>query len=163
MKKSNIVVFKNGGNLKKCEKWYYKGVLLKVVTINKFYKYLGVVFNSCGTWTTAMNSNCSQANKAFFTLKRLVHKRFGNLPIHLWNQIYIKVLPILLYGSEIWGVDDIPIIEKLNVNFCRFILGIGNTAPIVAVKGECGDFRRYLKRFRYWLRLLNYLTQKTFT
>ena len=118
IEKSNIVVFKNGGNLKKIEKWYYKGVLLQVV---KFYNYLGVVFNSRGTWTDAMSSNCTKANKALFTLKRLVHKRFGNLPINLWNQIFdIKILPILLYGNEIWGVNDMPIIEKFHSKFCRW-------------------------------------------
>jgi hypothetical protein len=43
MDKSNIIVFKNGGNLSKNEKWYFKDELIKVVS---YYKYLGVFFSS---------------------------------------------------------------------------------------------------------------------
>ena len=39
LEKSNIVVFRNGGYLARCEKWYYKDSVVKVVNA---YKYLGV-------------------------------------------------------------------------------------------------------------------------
>ena len=39
--KTKIMVFRRGGVLKKCEKWFYKGQRLEVVS---FYKYLGVMF-----------------------------------------------------------------------------------------------------------------------
>jgi hypothetical protein len=31
------------------------------------------------------------------------------------------ILPILLYGSEIWGFENIDIIERVHLHFCRFI------------------------------------------
>ena len=43
MDKSNINVFKTGGNLSKHEKWYFKDELIKVVS---YYKYIGVIFSS---------------------------------------------------------------------------------------------------------------------
>jgi hypothetical protein len=48
MDKSNIIVYKNGGNLSKNEKWYFKDELMKVVS---YYKYLGVFFSSRLKWT----------------------------------------------------------------------------------------------------------------
>jgi len=43
LEKSNIVVFRNGGYLARCEKWYYKDSVVKVVNA---YKYLGVWFST---------------------------------------------------------------------------------------------------------------------
>jgi hypothetical protein len=42
MDKSKIIVLKNGGNLSKNEKGYFKDELIKVVS---YYKYLGVFFS----------------------------------------------------------------------------------------------------------------------
>ena len=43
LEKSNIVVFRNGGYLARCDKWYYKDSVVKVVNA---YKYLGVWFST---------------------------------------------------------------------------------------------------------------------
>jgi hypothetical protein len=31
------------------------------------------------------------------------------------------ILPILLYGSEIWGFENVDIIERVHLHFCRFM------------------------------------------
>ena len=45
--KTNVIVFRNGGYLRKYEKWFYGNIQLKVVT---YYKYLGLVISSRLSW-----------------------------------------------------------------------------------------------------------------
>ena len=37
---------------------------------------------------------------------------------------------VLLYGSEIWGLRKSADVEKVHVNFCRKILGVGSKTAI---------------------------------
>ena len=43
MRKTNIIVFRNGGYLRSYEKWYFESIPIKVIT---YYKYLGLVLSS---------------------------------------------------------------------------------------------------------------------
>ena len=59
LEKTNIIVFRTGGIIKRNEMWYLNGKQLKTVT---YYKYLGLAFSSKrskATYTLA-----SQARKA---------------------------------------------------------------------------------------------------
>ena len=68
--------------------------------------------------------------------------------------------PVLLYGSEIWGFESRNQIEKIHLRFCKFVLGVGQSANSAAVLGKCGRLPlhikcKYNKRFiKYWLKLL---------
>ena len=48
------------------------------------------------------------------------------------------VLPILLYGCEVWGFGDIAQTEMLYRKYIEILLGAANVAPNVAVYGEIG-------------------------
>ena len=39
------------------------------------------------------------------------------------------ILPILLYGSEIWGFENIDIIERVHLRFCKLILHLKQSTP----------------------------------
>ena len=64
----------------------------------------------------------------------------------------------LLYGSEIWDFESRNQIEKIHLRFCKFVLGVGQSANSASVLGECGRLPfhiKYNKRFvKYWLKLL---------
>ena len=32
--------------------------------------------------------------------------------------------PIFMYGSEVWGIYDMPEIDKLHYKFCKYSLGV---------------------------------------
>ena len=53
LEKSNIVVFRNGGYLARCEKRYYKDCVVKVVNA---YKYLGVWFSTRLSFSHSLES-----------------------------------------------------------------------------------------------------------
>ena len=45
------------------------------------------------------------------------------LPIDIIFQLfYHTVVPILLYGCEVWGYENCDIIEKLHLEFCRMVM-----------------------------------------
>ena len=71
MDKSNIIVFKNGGNLSKNKKWYFKDELIKVVS---YYKYLGVFFSSRLKWTMCCKTLRIQSEKAINMIKHCMTK-----------------------------------------------------------------------------------------
>jgi hypothetical protein len=85
--------------------------------------------------------------------------------LHLFDHTAIK--PIILYGSEMWGdavlknnfeVNKIIQIYdqfdclKLNIQYCKFILGVHKSSSNQAVLGELGRFpiiyRDYYKSFQ---------------
>ena len=45
------------------------------------------------------------------------------------------VMPILLYGSEIWGFDNTSNVEKIQIRYYKNILGLHKNTSNVAVYG----------------------------
>ena len=41
----------------------------------------------------------------------------------------IKIKPLILYGSQIWGCGYYENIEKVQIQFCKAYLGLGKTTP----------------------------------
>ena len=48
------------------------------------------------------------------------------------------VKPILLYGGEVWGVDYIETIERVQIQFCKDFLSVRQSTDDCMVLGECG-------------------------
>ena len=65
--KTNVMVFRNGGIIKRNELWYFKGQQLRPAT---YYKYLGLVISSRLTWTKALQTLASQTTKALALFRR---------------------------------------------------------------------------------------------
>ena len=118
MTKSKLVVFRRGGIVKNIEKWYFKGKEIEVVSM---YKYLGLIFTPKLNWSVARKTLASQAYKALGLL-HMHNKRCGGLPVNINCELFDKiVLPILLYGAEIWGYEYCESIETVQITFYRRI------------------------------------------
>ena len=66
------------------------------------YVYLGVKFNYNGNYKKMIAKQITQARKALYCMLTKAMKL--QLPIDIQCQLFDHlVLPILLYGSEIWG------------------------------------------------------------
>ena len=136
--KTKIIVFGRGGGLRKYEKWYYNG---KQVSVISFHGYLGVDFSWTGQWFQAQKTLSEQANGALYSPTNCLHK-FGTLPIDIaWKLFDANILPILLYGSEIWGFHPAKDFEKMHNKMMRFTLKLYNNTSIVAMRGELGSFK----------------------
>ena len=65
--------------------------------------------------------------------------RILNLPIDIQLELFdTLVVPILLYGSEVWGFENCNIIENFHLQFCKQILKVKKSTPNCMVYGELG-------------------------
>ena len=66
------------------------------------------------------------------------------------------VVPILLYGAELWGYEQINLIENVQSQYCKYLLKLSVNTAHVAALGECGRYPLYvkyhLKCIRYWIK-----------
>ena len=63
--------------------------------------------------------------------------------------IYSCIVPILLYGSEVWGFANIKQIEVFHNQTCKQILGLHKCSSNIMAQGELGRFN-----------MMHYVTQK---
>ena len=120
--------------------------------------YIGIIFTYNGNFNKAKKYLFDQATRAMYAL--ISKSRKLNLPIdiqlHLFDSL---VVPILLYGCEIWGFENNSIIEKLHLKFCKTILHVKKSTPSCMVYGELGrfplDIRIKCRLITFWSRLVS--------
>lgn len=85
--------------------FYYNKVAIENV---KDFKYLGIIFSRAGSFAKAKKHLCEQAQKAMYSVIRKI--RQFNLPVDCQFDLFDKiVIPVLLYGCEIWGYENIEV------------------------------------------------------
>ena len=99
------------------------------IEIIKQYKYLGVVFSSTGSFLNTRKHIAEQARKAMHLLFMCINNLSLPLDLQL-KQFDNTVLPILCYGSEIWGFEDIKLIENIHNEFLRKITKARTSTPL---------------------------------
>ena len=115
------MVFRRAGILPRNMKFYYNDVELLVV--NKF-SYRGIVFETGGSFSECQKTLASQDLKAIFKLNRYLYN-FTNMTLkHRIELFYKLVIPILYYGSEIWGFCQAKQIGRTHMMFCKQLLGV---------------------------------------
>ena len=129
-----------------------------VIEVVGEYVYLGVIFNYNGLFTKAINKQITQAKKAMFAL--LEKAKILKLPIDITYELFERmVLPILLYGSEVWGACDLSKVEIFHRNFIRILLKTFKFTPNCMLYGELGvtDISTNIKS-----RMVNFWTKLKF-
>ena len=120
----------NGKHIEQVENYIYLGNILTMVQSHK-----GDIFSKNYDYLSG------QSGKAMFSIKKRL-KSGGQLPpwiqIHLFENL---VRPILLYDSDVWGVNvstNTPI-DKLFFYYMRCVLHVKATTSNVIVIGESGQ------------------------
>ena len=106
----------------------------KIEIVDNFI-YLGVKFT--GNLSNAVKALSEQALKAYYSLLSL----FDKIKLTVKTKLHLidtMVVPILLYGSEVWGVYNFKECDKLHIKFCKYSLGVRQQTPNMAVYGELG-------------------------
>lgn len=152
--KTQVVVFSRG-TVRLRPVFWYGGTQLKVVD---HYVYLGVAFYSNGCFRRSIHQQVLLARGALNAL--LVKTSLLGLPVDLVLEIYEgTVLPVLLYGSEIWGFSDLKEVETFHTTSLKRFLAVGKATRDEFVFGETGstDLKGViLKRMtNFWLSLAN--------
>ena len=108
-----------------------------VIEVVEEYTYLGTVFNYNGSFTKAISKQALQASKAFYALLNKIKKL--RLPVDLSLELFDHlVLPVMLYGCEVWGFGNINELEVMHRKFIKILLGINLCTPNAMVYGESG-------------------------
>ena len=154
--KSKIVVFRNGGSLRHCERWFYKGNPIEVVS---FYKYLGAYFTSRLSWFKTQQMLSMQAQKAVNTIFRY-GKHFGYFSLQDAFKLFdAMVKPILVYSSPLWGFQVCSQIEKVHIQFCKRLACLNKNVANIFPLSECGRYplsTTYMSNcIRYWTQLIS--------
>jgi len=102
--KTKVMIFRKGGMVKRNIRFKYKGHVLEIVS--KF-TYLGIGFTTGGSFNTTFEMLAAQGLTAIYKLKSNLLKCPGITVQHKFDLFDKLILPILNYGSEVWGLNDI--------------------------------------------------------
>ena len=121
------------------------------------YKYLGIYFGRTGSYVSAKKHIAEQANKAIFALMKKI--RYLDLPLDIQIDLFNKTIkPILLYGSELWGISNIDTIERIQMKFYKQVLGLKKSIPSNMIYGELGITPLYIdiqtRMVSFWTKLI---------
>ena len=134
----------------------------------KSYKYLGITISSknCSLQCT-LNDLSVKANRALFSLK--TNLNLLKMPIKLLLKIYdTMVVPILLYGAEVWAASgkftpdkwDKTAIEKQHTSLLKQILGVNRSTQNIAIRAEFGRLPLLLNSHARVWNYIKYLRKK---
>ena len=122
------------------------------------FSYLGIFFKYNGCFSESRKKLVNQAHTSLFSIYKSIRNQ--NIPIDLQLKIFDAMVErILLYGSEIWGYENIKIIEQVHLGFCKRILKVRSSTPNFMVHVELGryplEIRVKIRMISFWNRLVN--------
>ena len=120
------------------------------------FTYLGMRFHYTGNMTNIVKILNDQALKAYNYLLSI----FSRVKLDVKTKLSLfdsLVTPIIMYGSEIWGIYSTREVDKLHYKFCKYVLGVKPTTSNAAVLGELGRFPLAIlckqRAIRYWIKI----------
>ena len=150
--KTQVIIFSRG---KVSTKYDFKIGEIDITTSSE-YCYLGIIFNFNGKFTKAILDRIIPARKAMYSLNSKAVRL--QLPPDIQIDLFDKmVLPILFYGSEVWGYTNIEPLEIFYRKFLRRVLGVHKTTPNCMVYGETGRYPVarliYSRMIGFWVKV----------
>ena len=149
-KKTKAMVFKKGGRIAKSDSWTYGGQVVETVNV---FKYLGFHLSSSGSFSNGIQERVKSARRALFALKQYFSTNTEILLSTKMKMFNSVVLPVLSYGSEVWGISKAAPIERFHIQFLKSILHVKSSTPNCYVYGELGvyplDIDRKVRIIKY--------------
>ena len=109
------------------------------------------------TFLSSVSKQVNQARKALFSLSFKAQRL--SLPLDIQCGLFDHlVLPVLMYGCEVWGFENLTQIENFHRKFLRSILKVNKCTPDCMVYGETG--RTYIevhikcRMIGFWLKIV---------
>ena len=102
--------------LSRREKWKYNGKILEVVN---GFQYVGLMFSAQLSLHRMATELATKGKRVLVSILSSLHQ-YGTLDKNSFFIIFdTKVCPILLYGSEIWGLGMRENIERIQYYLCN--------------------------------------------
>ena len=128
----------------------------QTLEIVKLFVYLGATFTSSGSFKLAIARNLNKATRAYYSLLRDFNHYSGTKPKVLKKLFESMVVPILLYGCEVWAIygwrkqttecikqhlfTERHNFEKLQAKMCKAALGLSRFTTGTTAKAEMGTY-----------------------
>ena len=154
--KTKIMIFRKGGFLGKYEKWYLNGKPLEVVNE---YNYLGFVFTTKMSLKRGVDALVVKGRRACIDCIRYL-KKLSDISKKSFFKIFdSQVQSVLLYSSEVWGLQMLSNIEKVHTLAIKRFLNVPLKVSNKLVYGEVGRYPLYVNSsvrcIKYWLKLIS--------
>ena len=151
--KTKVCVFEKRKQNRNVE-FYINNELIE--TVDNF-TYLGVNFLYSGNMSSAVKMLHDQALRAYNSLLSL----FDRVQLDVKTKLSLfntMIVPILVYGSEVWGVYNFKEVDKLQIRFLKHLLCVKKQTPNNAVYGEFGEIPLSIickeEAIKFWLKIM---------
>ena len=130
----------------------------EIVEVVSDFLYLGMRLNYNNRMKVAQKDIYDRASRAMFSLLKKCKKK--NLPVDVTLDMFDKIIvPILTYGCEVWGLENIDIVNRLQLKFLKIILRLRRSTPSHMLYGETGVYPIGItiknRIMNYWLKLVS--------
>ena len=121
------------------------------------YKYLGIVFSQSRSFVNARKQIAEQEKKALYLLLCRINNL--NLPFDLQLKIFDQTtMPILTYGSEIFGFENLALLDKIHIKILKNITKCKRSKPSYIIYAELGRYQLGIvvksRIIEFWNRIL---------
>ena len=102
------------------------------------YKYLGLYLDEHLNFKVIADHVAKSANRAL-SLIIAKAKACGGVPFNCFKKLYESaVVPVVHYGSVVWGMSQFSSINNVHHKACSYFLGVRKTTPNAATQGDMG-------------------------
>ena len=158
--KTKVMIFNNSG---KSLNYSFKYGTNKLENA-KSYRYLGLTLCSYGNFTLARQELKKASLKTLFKLRNEMGNHFSeNIKLTFKPRFDALISLILMYGSEIWGIDcngqlDTDPDELVQNKFLKWLLGVNECCNNNACRAETGRFPLRMCTAQCRLKVLAYFS-----
>ena len=132
-KEKTQIMVKKDAYLSRRGKWFYEGNQIEVVNS---CRYLGFTFTTMHSAKLGTSHLAAKGKEAVYILCKV----FQNCKEMTQNKSFTifqsKVQSILLFSTEIWGLQILQSIEKVHMLECKRFLGVPIRTPNTVIYGE---------------------------
>ena len=141
-------------NIRPNEAWVYNGS--NIDSVDQFC-YLGVLFHyNCKFYVT--QKHCAeQSRKAMFSMR----KNTSSFRLNIFTMLSLfdtYECSILLYGGEIGGIHKVPMVEKVQLDYSKMLLGVERCTANVMIYYELGRvplcWESNFRMLKCWFKIL---------
>ena len=123
------------------------------------YKYLGIIFSTGLTFSSALKDMSDRARKGALGILRLLWRLGEQCPKLFFKLFDCQIQPMLTYGSEVWEImADYSITERVHLFAIKRFLNVSTRTPSALVYGQTGRYPLYVNTYtrciKYWLNLV---------